>query len=212
MRWPRPEPVRVAGAVEPLVVQRRAVPDLAQQRHAGQHPLSQVRVGPGPLARGDAPFARLVPDTARDADHADVVHQRRPAQHDHVGCGEPERRASLCGQFGHGPGVAKAQRRLEVAEVGEGAERPLQLVAGQCRAELRVERDHLIPRGNAAEPVEDLGVPGTEAVDQAWIKLRAPPLTGHPQRRLGASGVVERLDAVGQLDQADGGSQAIGAG
>ena len=45
---------------------------------------------------------------------------------------------------------------------------------------------------------------GTEAVNEVRIELRAAPLAGHPQRGLGAAGVVERLDAVGQVDQADG--------
>ena len=126
--------------------------------------------------------------------------------------GSPSVAPACDGQFGHAPGVTEAQRRLEVAEVGEGDERPVELIVGQRRAEPRVERDHLLPRRDAAEPVEDLVVPVAEAVDEVRIELRAPPLTGHAQRGLGAAGVVERLDAVGQVDQADGGSQAIGAG
>jgi hypothetical protein len=207
-----PQPVRVAGAVEPLVVQRRAVPDLGQQRHPGQHPLGQVRVGPGPLALGDAPFARLVPDAAGNPDHADVVHQRRPAHQDDVGGRQPERRADSGGQLGHPPGVAQAQRRLQVGELGQRAERPVELIIAQHRAQLRVQRDHLLPRRDAAQPVEDLGMPGTEAVDQARVELRAPPLAGHLQRGLRAAGVVERLDAIGQVDQANGRREVIAAG
>jgi hypothetical protein len=108
--------------------------------------------------------------------------------------------------------MAQAQRRLQVAEVGQRAERPVELVVAQRRAELRVERDHLLPRRDAVQPVENLRAPGAEAVSQARIELRAPPFTHHSQRRLGAAGMVERLDAVGQVDQADGRSQAVGAG
>ena len=125
---------------------------------------------------------------------------------------EPERHAGLSGQFGHAPGMAKAQRRLEVAEVGEGSQRPVKLIVGQCRAQLRIERDHLIPGGDAPEPVEDLAMAGTETINQLWIELGAPPLAGYLQRGLRAAGVVERLDEVGQVHQAYGGSQSIGAG
>jgi len=67
-------------------------------------------VGAGPLALGDAPFPQLVPDAAGHADHADVVHQGRAAQHDDIGGGKPERLTCLSGQFGHRPGMADAQR------------------------------------------------------------------------------------------------------
>ena len=207
-----PQPARVAGAVQPLMVQRRAVPDLRQQRRAGQHPLGQVRVSPGPLALGDAPLARLIPDTAGNPDHADVMHQRRPAQHHDIGRRKPEHRAGLGGQFGHSPGMAKTQRRLQVTEVGEGRQRPVKLVVSQYHAQLRVQRDHLIPRRDVPEPVEDLAVPGTETIHQIWIELRAPPLAGYAQRGLGAPSMVERLDEVGQVDQADGGSKTLGTG
>ena len=153
-------------------------------------------MGPGPLTLGDTPQARLVPDAARNADHADVVHQRRPAEHDDIGGRQPELRTGLPGQFGDSPGMAQAQRRLQVAEIGERAERQVELVVTQCHAELRVERDHLLPRRDAAQPGENLRVPSAEAVDQARIKLRTPPLTGHSQRRLGAASMMERLDAV----------------
>ena len=53
-------------------------------------------------------------------------------------------------------------------------------------------------------------MPGAEAVDQLRVELRAPPLPGHVQRGLGAAGVVERLDGVGQVDQADGRSETTG--
>jgi hypothetical protein len=52
---------------------------------------------------------------------------------------------------------------------------------------------------------------GVETVDQIRVELRAPPLAGHAQRGLGATGVMERLDAVRQVDQADGGRECIGA-
>jgi len=92
--------------------------------------------------------------------------------------------------------MAESQRRLEVGEVGEGRQCPVKLVAGQGGAEARIERDHLVPRGDAAEPVEDVAVAVTEAVDEIRIELRAPPLAGHPQRGLGAAGMVERFDDV----------------
>ena len=132
------------------MVQRRAVRDLSQQRRAREHPLGQVRVGPGALALGDAPFTRLIPDAARDSDHADVVHQRRPAQHDHVGCRKPEHRGGLGRQLGHAPGMAKAQRRLQVGEIPEGGKRPVKLIVAQDGAQLRIKRDHLVPRRDSA--------------------------------------------------------------
>lgn len=207
-----PQPVRVTGAVQPLMMARRAVPYPGQQRYPGQHPLGQVRVGPGPLALGDAPLAALIPDTAGNPDHADVVYQRRAAHQDDVRGRQPERRAGLGGQLGHSPGVTQAQRRLQVGEVGERAERLVELIVAQQRAQSRVERDHLIPRRYAAEAVENVGMPGAEAVDQARVELRAPPLAGHPQRDLRAASVVERLDAVGHVDEANGRGEVIAAG
>src|SRR5579859_280752 len=68
------------------------------------------------------------------------------------------------------------------------------------------------PMRKAPEPVEDLAMAVTETINQLWIELGAPPLPGYLQRSLGAAGVVERLDDVGQVHQADGRSQSIGAG
>jgi hypothetical protein len=59
---------------------------------------------------------------------------------------ESERRASPGGQFGHCARMAKAQRRLEVGKVGKGSEGPVELVVGQRRTELRVERYYVISR------------------------------------------------------------------
>jgi hypothetical protein len=118
---------------------------------------------------------------------------------------------SLCGQLGDAPRMADAQGRIEVGEIGKGSERPVQLVVGQCRTELWVERNHLITRRDCPEPVEDLGMAGAEAVDKVGIELRAAPLTGHAHCSLRATGVMERLDTVRQLDQADGRREFVGA-
>src|SRR6185437_15734511 len=55
-------------------------------------------------------------------------------------------------------------------------------------------------------------MPGTETVDQARVELCAPPLAGHLQRGVSAACVMECLDAVGQVDQANGRSEVIAAG
>ena len=70
----------VAGAVRPFVVPGRDGGERGQHRAAMQDPFGEVRVQPNPLPLFGAERTGPIPDPTRDADPADVVHERRSTQ------------------------------------------------------------------------------------------------------------------------------------
>jgi hypothetical protein len=122
------QPPGVPAAVQPLAVLHR---DLAERRQRGrlvQHPLGQVRVHPDPLPLTRAERPGPVPDRVRHAQPAEPVHEPGPAQRPHLLRRQPEPAAGLLGQFRHRDRVPQGERRLQVHEVRDGRQRPVELV------------------------------------------------------------------------------------
>ena len=157
----------------------------------------------GPLALRQRPRLGGIPHAAGHADHADVVDRSGAAQVRHVVVRHPHRRAGLRRQLGDAARVAEEERRLQVGEVTERVEGGVELRVGQALAESRVEVDHLIPRLERAEPVEEELGSRAEPIDELRIELGAAPAGGDLDGGLDAAAVVERLDVVGEVDEPD---------
>ena len=153
-RIPR-KSVRVAAAVEPLVVLGGAGDDRLQRRDPREHALGQVRVGTGPFALHQRPRLRRVPHSAGHADHPDVVDGTASAKVRGVVLGHPHDSGRFGGQFGDASRMPETERGLEVGEVAQRIERGVELGSVSCLTQPRVEFDDLIPGLERAEPVED---------------------------------------------------------
>src|SRR5438067_4414119 len=97
--------------------------------------------------------------------------------------------------------MPQPEGRLQIGEVGESLQRPIELIIRKAPAETGIERDHLVPGLNPTESREhDLGT-GEEAVDESGVELRAAAFARNRNRALDASGVVEGFEVVGELDE-----------
>ncbi len=199
--------MRIAAPVETLVVLCCAGDDGFQRGHPREHALGEVRVRARPLALRQGPGLRGIPHAARNTDHADVVDRPGSPEVRRLVRRQPHRRARLCGELGDAARVAEAERRLQVGEVAQRVEGRVELCGGQALAESRVERDHLIPRLERPDPVEEVVGALAESIDQIRIELRASAARGDLDGGFHPAAVMERFDVVGEVDESDGGCQ-----
>jgi hypothetical protein len=89
-----------------------------------------VGVQPDLFPPADTQRTRLLPDAVSDADPAEVVQERRPAQGRDIGCGKAQISRRGLGQFRHASGAASQKGRLQVGHVGKGSGH---LVEARCR-------------------------------------------------------------------------------
>ena len=192
----------VARAVGALVVAPGEVCEGGEERGAGEDALAEVAVEAYPLPLLGGERAGVVPDPARDADAADVVHEPRPTdRHDLV-----RRHARRLGGRGREPGDAGRVRaeepRLQVGEVGHGGERVVEagVSDGQDGCGLGVEDGR--PRV-VAELGEPLRPALQERIDHLRVVRVPAPVGEHVGRGAPAFATRPELDVPGDGDDAD---------
>ena len=164
----------------------------AERRQRGrllQHPLGQVGLHPHPLPLAGAERPALVPDRVRDTEPPEVVHQPGPPQRSVIVVGSrPSCAARRCRELGDGrASVAERVRRLEVDEVGDRAQRRVELARRRARRRAPARRRSPRPRSRTASspPKISLGV-GAQQLG------RAPDRTALPPRRSASAATPRR--------------------
>ena len=119
---------RVPAAVQPLTDLHCDLAERRQRRRLVQHALGQVRVQPDPFPLARAQRPGPVPDRVRHAQPAEPVYEPGSAQREHLLERQPEAPAGFFGQFRHRGRMPQGERRLQVHEVRDGRQRPVELV------------------------------------------------------------------------------------
>ncbi len=166
----------IAGPIGAFVVTCGQVGERGEQGATAQDALAQVWVQPDSLPLPGAESASMIPDPAWDADLADVVHQRRSTQSGGLVDGQPSGSSCCRRQVGDAGGVAAEPRGLHIGEVGNRAQRRVEVVGGDrpCRRRLGIE--HL-----GARVVADLGQPVLALAGQHTDHRRVVAMTAPAQ-------------------------------
>jgi hypothetical protein len=184
-------------------------PERRERRRLVQHPLGQVRVQPHPLPLAGSQRARLVPDRVRDTQAPEVVDERGAPQQARLVLGQAEPAGRRRRELRDCAGVPERVRRLEIDEVGDREQRPVEGVFRERDAERRLGLDHRAPGVGGVEPAEDRFRVGAQRLGQGWVELRAGASFRQAQRGVDAADAVGNLDELGELRQPGGERDAV---
>ena len=151
---------------------------------------------------------RLVQRRVGDPKPAGVLDQCRSAHQGHVLVGEPEKARRFGGQPARRPCVPEGVRGLQVREVGDGLEGPIQLVVAQRHAESGLRSKHRVPAVSGSHDAKEILAVAADQFDQPGIELPAATRLGHDHRCLRPARSMERDQHIGELD--DSGRQGDG--
>ena len=214
--WAAPpaQAVRVAGAVEPLVVLRRAPDHRGRAAAPGRASARSGRGGSAPAPAGPASRASARPRRRwgrRSCRGRAATPARRTRTASAVG--QAERGRGVGGEVGDGAGVPEPAGRLEVGEVGEGLQRAVEVGRRRARAPSRgssaMTSSHAWTSSMPARIVRRAGRrKQSTSAGSNCVPRRSP---GDLERGVDTAGGVESLDVVGEVDQAHRRRQVLAA-
>ena len=195
----RGQPPVVAGAVEPLVRQRRQRRDRAERIEARQDPLREVAVHAHALALRLRQRARLVPDVEHDAGAPDVVQVPGPTDRGRLRQPLPLRRAPR--ERRDARRMTAREARLHVAVLTDGLDRGVERLARQAQRLARLGLDQRVVHRRHLQRREQCLRATREDLDQLRIvaAARAPP--DQRDRLVGPEQPPGRLRVRRELDE-----------